>query len=90
MKCPFCHEIDNRVIDSRALRLPPDRLGKVAIVWKARDDVPVEMRYIVAQGREIDLARARQGTQNLFHRPNHIHQVVSVDDGEHVCRDLPK
>ena len=42
-----------------ALRRGPDRRREVAVVSKARDHMPVQMRHDIAQAGQVDFVRAQ-------------------------------
>src|SRR3989344_4989293 len=55
----------------------PYRVGKVRVIHKAWDDVPVQMRGLVSERGQIDLVRLEQIVQHLFDGEHHVHEVLT-------------
>ena len=59
-------------------RRRPHRIGEMGVILKTGDDVPMEVGYLIAQGREVDLDGIEHPTQRRFHRPYHRHQTRAL------------
>lgn len=70
--------------DAESLARAPDRLGKMGVVSKTRNDMPMQVRREIAQTRQIHLVRRQQRAQRRL-RCRHDRHTVSAIGGGKVC-----
>lgn len=58
-----------------AFAFPPDRIGKVAVLSEAGNDVPMYMRRHVPQAGQVDLVGMHDVAHSLFDGKYNLHQV---------------
>src|SRR3989344_3023810 len=56
----------------------PNRIGKVSVVSKTRNNMPVQMRNLVTQRGQIDFVRMHRFSQNLLGNEYHRHQMRAL------------
>src|SRR5215470_3030547 len=54
----------------------PDRERPVRIILEARDDMPVQVRNLIAQAREVDLVGVQHLDQGPLEREHHSHDLT--------------
>jgi len=63
-------------------RRRPDRIWKPWVIEETRNHMPVKMRYLVTEGREVDFIWLHNGTHSPFYGKNHLHEVRARVSGK--------
>lgn len=60
------------------LRSGPDSVGEMAVMFKSRNDMPVQVGDLVAERGQIYFVRLKPGDEHLLDRKDDGHQLLAL------------